>query len=1537
MKNLLFTTLLTVFGVYTTWSQQQFTKEKEKFVKEWQRLVSDPEAHDFCKDELPDLVVKSKKLTDGQFGKIVDNCNSLLGKQVPLFPEVYKYMVSAVCQVENNFPSVFCNEWYSILTGYQGKDEDKFIKFLDFSYDLFRYKSLYKQDDYRWSFDNGSLTWITDKKLSIECKEGNFVCRVYAGKRTVTDSVVIYRTSGVFDVFGNKWEGRNGTVTWQKVKFDKDKTFARIKSAYRCDLKSAMVRVDTVELTTPYFKNPILGKLMDKTILEMNEGESSPQFNSFEKRLKIPNLRENLDYDGGFTLEGADFIGKGTPEKPAKIIIKRNDKRLFEIASVDFEMDPSKILSRKASAKMFYSNGDSLYIKEAFIFLDEGKKELSMTAGKKGYDFVPFEDSYFKVFVKAPVLVWKMNTANLYYTFEIGTSQEQKAAEIISYDFFDQPEYQKFKGIGATHPFSLIAKKCEDTKKYDLSEGDIANLMNKTIQQAKPELVDMEAAGFLTKNTVTNLIHVENKLLNYAKAGAGLKDFDYIKITSDLRPMKLGYSPQEIAQDAYLRDLDNMYKQATARRQRIIAYTFIDLDKNSMRINEVDEVNLSPIQIAVIFPDSSNVFMEKNRKLRFTGWFVAGKFEVHSNLSTFDYDEFKVNVPSSDQAFFRVKPLRKEDGNDNIPMVSSLSFFNGEILIDTKETKNGKSTKNADYPIMKSVGETRVFYSDKSIVNGAYDSTRFYYAVKPFTMDSLDNFAERTLLLSGELNSGGIFPKITENLKIMNDYSFGFSTVAPTGGYSFYGTDTKYENKIVLSNNGLQGSGTINFLNSTSVSNKLTFLPDSTIGLAKFTNKEVKEGVTYPSVTSDQAHISYQPKKQQMKASSFREIPLVMFNGETSMQGSVIFDKTGMIGNGTLTFKEAIMKSQLYKFTHDDIFSDNCSFSLMNRYSKFGEDPLAIQSEGLNGHVSFKERRGIFNSNGTKVIKFPANNYYCQMDKFIWMMDGESIDFEKNKGGETTFEAGVGVVNDNFFCTDEKQDSLRFKSLGAKYDLKQQTIFCSKVEFVQSGDARIYPDSMKVNIRKGGVMDPLSNAVIVANYISKFHKFVNANIQIRSRKVFDGTAKYSYYDRDSSLTLVPMSAIKSNGKATAAIGDIKEADKFKLSKEFDYFGKISVVSYMPGIILEGQTRINHSCKYDKSWMSFKDTILAKNIQIPIQAESVNAAGERLANGFLWRDSEKSDSLRIYPSFLSKQEGGLDLPLYNSYGYIQFNQAANEYQIGNKKRLNKEDSLSNLLTLHLKTCLVTGYGDMTLGLNLGELKAQLYGKIEYNQNDNKTTINANAKIDMQVDKNVIEGLANKLKIVEEFPELDINNAALDLKNTLAHWGGHNKMEDVFKDFDEEKLKKMPSTLENSFILTGLKLESYGNMKGGAPGKKIDKGIISRESRIGVLSMNGIAVLKEVDFQLFCNQTFSKESGQGFYWHIKLPNDRYYFINYAMDKKDGTLLFFSNDATFNKTITDIKPDKRKLKNFTYDVGEESLGKNLMSKFNGYFLYR
>ena len=53
---------------------QTFPKERDKFVKEWQKLVLDEGAVPFLKEELPQKI-KGSLMNETQFHRLVDNCN----------------------------------------------------------------------------------------------------------------------------------------------------------------------------------------------------------------------------------------------------------------------------------------------------------------------------------------------------------------------------------------------------------------------------------------------------------------------------------------------------------------------------------------------------------------------------------------------------------------------------------------------------------------------------------------------------------------------------------------------------------------------------------------------------------------------------------------------------------------------------------------------------------------------------------------------------------------------------------------------------------------------------------------------------------------------------------------------------------------------------------------------------------------------------------------------------------------------------------------------------------------------------------------------------------------------------------------------------------------------------------------------------------------------------------------------------------------------------------------------------------------------
>lgn len=1515
---------------------QTYSNNKEKFVKEFQKSLNEygkGEFHDFAKKELPILLLETTDFPNDYFSKMVETCNLIEAKKLKPYPEVYNYVYSVSSFVKAKQSSESYDAWHSSVDKLLGsRNVKKFASFIDMSAGFFSESKIAQSSNFAWYYVGGTYQFKYEKKAFIDFEGGNLVCRVISkrskDKGAILDSLNVIATSGRYDPNLKKWIGKGGKITWEKVGLDPTTTYADVKD-YDLSLKTSTLRIDSVDMHTPFFDNTIRGMMTERAFkVNRDVDRVYPQFLSFERKLLIKEIVPNVDYVGGFAMQGSSFVGAGTNTDLAQITLKKEGTPFIVAKAKEIFVKTDKISINKSIVSMYLNSGDSLYHPGINFNYDLEKKNIQLARTKTGLGQAPFQDSYHQLDIYVAKVTWDINADNVYFTYEFGTSQEQKIASFESKSYFDAQVYDRLQAQAPVHPLVALSRYCYKYDEYVISEGTASTALGMTVSQAKSTLLTLSNMGFISYDTENKMVTINDKLETFVKAKAGSKDYDNIVFTCDFRPKELrGYSEDQIKKDPYLQSIQKLYKQQNEERRLKENFGVLNLTTLDLDLTAVDNIVISASKNTVVFPEGSEVKVKQNRNFNFGGWINSGKLEVNAKAAKFEYDSYKLNLLSTDEALFRVRPLKKEHGNKSIAMVSSLRGISGEILIDAPQNKSGNKQGFENYPQLKSTTTSKVFYNAQDIYRGVYDSTRFYYAVEPFELDSLNDFKEKSFRLKGELTSAGIFPKINEDLKIMPDYSFGFSTKAPSGGYQFYGTEAKYENQIALSNNGLQGSGTINFVHSTSISKALAFLPDSTVGIAQFENRPMETGVEFPDVTATDAYITYIPKEKILKAKSTPKNEMVFFNQEARFRGTATVRPKGMTGNGMMTFVSATLVSDNFKYSRYDIDADTSSFNLKNDNSDLEEDPLAFKTDNVNAHVSFKDRNGVFKSNeGESVVEFPVNQYMCKMDQFTWLMDELSIEMQKKEDAQLAINSGVDLVGPNFFSTHPKQDSLQFRAPKAKFDLKAKTIYCEKVEYVDIADARIYPDSMKLNIRKKAKIDKLVNANIVANYITKYHKFEDAEVEIKARRDYSAKGQYPYYDVDSNVTYITMNNIGlDTSYQTKASGEIPSEAGFKLSNQFDYYGDVAIRAANPLISFSGATRINHACdKFDKNWMAFTSEIDPKNIQIPVSNEMKDLDGKAISAGIVWRDSPSTDSLRLYPTFLSALVDKDDPIVMTSNGYLQYNDQSKEFQIGSKDKLINRGEKGNYLALHTESCSMNGDGVISLGMDYGDVKVDAVGVVNYNQQSGETSMNITARFDMAIDKGLMQGVATRINAIEGLKPMDFNSSTLE--QAVIEWDDEkaaDKLKDEYVRLGE--VKKLPDGLQKSMTITGLRLSSYDN-------KKIqDKGLVTNVESAVLVSMYGKPVMKYVPFRAFFQQIYSKAGGDKFTTYINIPGGRDYFFHYSMQKKDGTLKIKTGDQELSGPLNEMKEDKRKKKNFKFEATNNTV---YLAKFMNLF---
>lgn len=1524
---------LLIFSILLSYlSIAQYSNNKQKFIKEFSKSVSENTTFDFAdfiKINLTNSI--NNDFSEDNFIRMVNTSNEMLKRGLKPYPHIFQYVFSFYKNESFEKSQTNLDGWHiGIDKLLAEKNLKRFKEFLEFSNNLYSERIIENDQNYQWLFLGGTFNFKFNKHdPSVDLSNGKLICRtINRGSDKFdfpySDSIVITNTSGNFEPLKKKWLGYGGKLTWEKVGLSKTETYAQLEH-YFMTTKSNTVGCDTVTLITPYIDKPLKGKLLDRAQKGGTHDQSAfpyPQFISFQKQYTIKNIIDNVDYYGGFSLEGNEFVGIGNEKEPASMLFYK-DNRIFIKSEANKVSVGDKILrSDNARTIIYVTEEDTItHPGLSFIFSRE-KDELELTRGNTGISVAPFVNSYHKLDMYVEKIIWNRKSEILDLTFNFSTSEQQRIAKFESFDFYDAQLFEKQQSMERINPLRALYNYGYKYDKTVLTTGEAATSLNKTIEESKGKLLELAALGFIAYDMDRDLVTLKNKIIRFVEAREGKKDYDYIAFTSDLKPVYLdGISPEQLRSDKKLRAYKERMLERNRIREKIKSFGSIDLQTMELKVVACDNVPISHSKNTMIFPENAEIIVKKNRDFDFTGWINAGKWEVRIQSGDYDYKNNKFNIQESDIAFFRSNPIEESHGTAPILIGSSLSGVKGELFVDHLENRSGnKPGEEFDkFPILDSKEKTRVYYNYKTIHLGAYDSARFYFELDPFILDSLHAFNERALRLTGELSSGGIFPKFRDSLRLMADYSLGFKKELPKEGLDFYNTGGKYHNKIMLSNNGLQGAGDIKFITSTSRSKNLfTFLPDSTIGPAIFTNEPQEIGVEYPEAYGEDVLITYLPRKRMLKARSNKEL-IKFFGDEADLKGSILLKEDGMTGNGFMTFSQANLFSENFSYTRWNIKSDTSYFKLKNKFRDPGDltqEEYAFQADNVVSDVSFKDRIGNFKSNivGESIANFPMNRYICKIDMFKWLLDNDELEL-KSADDNVNIESDLDLETSNFFSVDPKRDSLNFRSGNARFSVEDKSIYCYETKFVQIADSRFYPDSMTIIIREKGKMEPLTNAKMVPGYITKYHEIIEVNAEITAKNKYKADGKYKYIDIDSNVYYFDLTKIYlDSSMRTIGIGKVESDENFKMSSEFDFYGDITLIASEPYLEFKGATRINHNCdKFARNWMAFSSYINPKNIQIPVSEKMNDLDGTAISAGILWRHSTDPNEIKLYPTFLSSKLNPDDPVVIKAHGWLQYNRTAKEYQIGTQDKLINRGEKGNFLALHTESCSLDGDGKIDLGMDYGDIESEYVGVVNYNASNQQTTLNLTAKFNFPFDEKIFEDLAKKINETENLKQGDFRTTTLE--QAIMEWDNQETADKIKSDYTlKSELTKVPKCLQQSMVVTGLKLVSLNNSD--------SQGLKSTAEEAVIVNFYNQPVMKYVPMKNFFEQRTTIPDRLGLLMDV--PGGSIYFFDYDY-RKNGTMNILSNDQEFNNQINTLKADKRKIKKFVYQTTTSSTYKS------------
>ena len=1385
--------------------------------------------------------------------RIINVSSQLSLRKMRPVPHFNDFLVTLNYFIEYKSEIAFLTNWLKGLSEIalnKTFTNDNLDKFITNSLLMVKENVLFQSGSIKWKVKNSVLTFMHDTAVYVAVSNATLTCYVQK------DSTELYNVTGKYYPELQQFRGSKGIVTWEKAGYSPKDVFAEIND-YSLNLTRSSFAVDSARLTySSYFKKPVLGLLSDQAISYTNKEKANyPRFETYAKEFKIKNLYKGVNYEGGLTFAGANIKGTGENAKPAKITLFRNDTLYLRIRSKEFQFSKAGLTSQEVTMSL-YLDKDSIYHSNLGFSYFASTRQVNLFRSNNPVSKSPYFDSFHSLDMYFEYLSWNMNESKIVLSHARGASLGQ--AQFESTSFFNSDYFLQLMGLDDFHPLNRLLKFAEWFYSETFPVEDFAKWLNKPVEAVTGLCIDLANKGFIFYDKTNNEITIKKKTKDFLDSYAKRKDYDIINIVSETK------APTDNA--------------------------VLDMKKFGLTVNGVSGFLLSDSQKVTIYPYNKQITIWKNRDISFDGIVEAGLFTIFGHKFSFSYDTFKIWLQKIDSIKIAVETDKKDKlGNPIVTNVDNLiQLGTAQLYIDNPNNKSGlKSLKQ--YPIINATTYSYIFYDKIPGLEGVYKKKDFYFKIDPFTYKNIDHYSHQDMNLSGEFVGGNILKPMRQYLVIQENNSLGFNMTIPPEGIEVYNSRGILYNALNMSNKGLMGSGTMKHLTSTTVSDEFKFYPDSMVTHASAFTTEKDQSGKYPVLNSQDVAIKWLTQKDEWIATNAAGKTFNMFENGTTLDGSLSLTPAKLNGKGVVNLTDSKITSNLFSFTSNVIKADTADYILKslstNGYSFIAED--------ANAEINFNLRMAHFKLNtDSSLVKFPEIQYYCTMTDFTYNMGNHILSMEQKGKSNTPLLTTDKLLKldftrldkPTFFATNNLSDTVAFSSWKGSYHLDQEYIEAENINYIHIADALIQPDSGKIIINRRAKIQQMTNASIVVNHKHILHY---ATIDIESTKRYTGSAVYDYVNEGKEVQHINFPELEVDTATTYAKGYIPDSQKFMLSPAFSFSGDVALSARADNLMFTGAAGVLHNCRTLDSYnIKFKCEIDPKNVMIPLSDKPRDINDNLVFSGSFIN----TDSIHIYPAFLSPQKSWSDVALINSNGWLYYEKAKGRYLIASREKIIDQTLPGNMVAFDKNYCVLSGEGNISFGANLDLVKLTSAGKVIHDIDSGKVNIDAILALDFHFSEEALKVMADEIKMMPSLKPVNLNT---DFNNKgLKDLMGVNIATKVKEEMDlYGTSRNLPKEFTYELLLNDVKLfwnESTSSFRSSG---KIGIGFIGQQP-VNVYVDGYIEIQR-------------RRSGDMFDIYLKADESTWYYFSYFK----GVMMTQSGNNSYNTIIVKTKLNDRK----------------------------
>ncbi|MDR2979890.1 MAG: hypothetical protein LBV02_05585 [Bacteroidales bacterium] len=1485
MKKHLFLTLLFLSAIFLCTAQRvnSFSGDFEQTVTEMKALFQTASS-DYRKESDALMIVfeewwKNPFLSGELQTDFITLANEMVAKKYRPFPQFKAFINASIAYSQFDRADHFHEKWKNMISYYiQNGSSTGFVTQMEMYALVFGKKQFSDKKNSTWRFE-GDIKEMGVNEIPFISFEDVDVISSY-----MEDSVTIASTSGIFFPTTGKWTGKGGYIYWDRTAFGQN-VKAQL-SDYDWDIRFAKVAAENALLYYPdLFSQPIPGAVEDKATINTDEDKATyPRFKSYEAFLIIPDIYENVDYQGGFTLRGSSIMGSTDGITLAKVSVKKDGKVVASARSTSFLFSTDNVLASDAKIAIYIEN-DSIYHTAANFKYTEKTRELLISRPKNGVGRAPFINTYHRMDIYAEAIIWKVDEERIEIRPMVSEMQ-QGTAIFESQNYFDPNIMLQMRGQNEISPLYKLWELFRTYEYGTIPFQRVVAHFKKSPADIRQLLIDVAAQGFIEYDTYKDEVTYRSKLAQYLNNDVGKRDYDNIRLESQTH------------------------------------YANIDLLTLDMRVTGCEFFVLSDAQIVNVYPSAEKVTVKKNRDMTFSGRVIGGLFDFVTHNCDFNYDRFVVDMDVIDSLIMYVEdrkgPVNMYGEHRLQRVTSQIEELAGSLYIDQPGNKSG-IVDHPEYPYFQSRKEGKVFYDHHFNNNGAYKRDQFYFLVNLFRIVNLDNFEPDSMRFNGRLVSGGIFPDIHEDLVTRPDFSLGFVHRTGPSGLPAYGGKGHFTNMIDLSNKGLWAKGDIKYITSLTKSDSLIFFLDHANGRANsHVVEEQQAGVEFPKASVEEGYMHWQPYNDQMFIYT-RETPMAIFN-EIEHRGFSRLTPSGMYGNGISKFNRADLTSHNFWFKHHELLADTANLRIFDLERK---SDFALTTDNYNSHIDFQTRKGVFISNGNvSEVLFVKNEMRANANRFDWdPIDDNILRFKWDDPhkdvdiNNTPSRELVDMLSEGneLIATNHEKNLLRFNALNAEFDFGRNIIKADGVRFINVGDAAVIPYNGEVTIYEKADIEKFTKARILAGRENKYHELYNATVKVTTGTRFRGNGYYDYMDENETVQTIYFDTVWVINK-TEGHGKVPLASDFKLSPHFGFDGRVELHSDKPFIYFVGGVEFINDCDTVKpARLRILQEVDPKNILIEIHDRSKDVNDRKAVVAIASRNRDG----RIYTCFGAAKDQFNDSEYISVFGFIKYDKDEHCFKAASLEKLADETHPGNIIMLDVKNCLGIGRGAIDMGAKLGRVDFITNGTITNFMQADSAEMNLITSIDFFFNTQSMKILS---KILEDNQSLNFVSVDGNVEYDLALIDIMG--EEAYTRYKKEsalsgRVNRLPKELQVKFLFSDI----YFTWD------KDNSSFVSQRL-LPVIICGSTQIFKEVPGRIVIEKRGSRNR---LYIFLEIDNEFFFF-----QFENSTMFGYSSVKQFNEEISNTKGKDRVAKmedgksSYTYRLGNRTQHRNFVRKF-------